>query len=170
MSVIYFNREERSTDLDLGRSGESENESAQDGESADRSPNQSRGDEVTDLDLDRSVEENQGPLDIMVSFDGTWHKRGFTSNYGVGVVIDVMTGLVLDYEVLSKYCQACCMKDVERMTDFEKDQWQREHGCSQNFSGSSKAMEKEAAVRMWSRSIEKHNMRYTRRPMLSDGG
>lgn len=45
--------------------------------------------------------------DICVSFDGTWHKRGHTSHYGVGAVIDVLTGLVVDYEVLSTYCQAC---------------------------------------------------------------
>jgi hypothetical protein len=27
-------------------------------------------------------------FDLSVSFDGTWHKRGFTSHYGIGVVID----------------------------------------------------------------------------------
>ena len=43
-------------------------------------------------------------IDIQVSFDGTWRKRGFSSNYGVGVWIDVLTGLVIDYEVLSLYC------------------------------------------------------------------
>ena len=44
---------------------------------------------------------------ITVSFDGSWHKRGHTSNYGFGAVSDVLTGLVVDYEVLSKYCGAC---------------------------------------------------------------
>lgn len=39
-------------------------------------------------------------VDVTVSFDGTWHKRGFTSNYGVATVIDVVTGLVLDHIVL----------------------------------------------------------------------
>ena len=32
---------------------------------------------------------------IDVTFDGTWHKRGFTSMYGVAVVIDILTGYVL---------------------------------------------------------------------------
>ena len=26
-------------------------------------------------------------IDIHVSFDGTWHKKGFTSSYGIGVCI-----------------------------------------------------------------------------------
>ena len=28
---------------------------------------------------------------ITISFDGSWHKRGHTSNYGFGAVIDVLT-------------------------------------------------------------------------------
>ena len=47
------------------------------------------------------------PLCITVSFDGSWHKRGHTSMYGFASVIDVLTGLVVDYVVLSKYCHAC---------------------------------------------------------------
>ena len=44
---------------------------------------------------------------ICVSYDGTWMKRGFTSQYGVGVAIDILTGLVIDYEVMSLYCHGC---------------------------------------------------------------
>lgn len=44
-------------------------------------------------------------LDIAVSFDGTWHKRGHTSKHGVGIVIDVTTGLAIDFHVASTYCQ-----------------------------------------------------------------
>ena len=46
-------------------------------------------------------------LDVAVSYDGTWHKRGFVSNHGMGVVISMDMGEVLDREVLSKFCQAC---------------------------------------------------------------
>ena len=45
-------------------------------------------------------------LDICVSYDGTWMKR-FTSQYGVGVAIDILTGLVIDYEVLSLLPRMC---------------------------------------------------------------
>ena len=42
---------------------------------------------------------------ITVSFDGTWFTRGFSSLYCAGAVIEWESGLVLDYEVLSLYCQ-----------------------------------------------------------------
>jgi hypothetical protein len=41
-------------------------------------------------------------VDIAVSFDGTWAKRGFTSLIGIVFVIALDTGEVLDYHVLSK--------------------------------------------------------------------
>ena len=41
-------------------------------------------------------------LDISVSFDGTWPKRGFTYLFGGVVAIAVLTGVALDFEVLSK--------------------------------------------------------------------
>ncbi|KAG0419846.1 hypothetical protein HPB47_003840 [Ixodes persulcatus] len=46
-------------------------------------------------------------LDVCVSYDGTWQKRGHTSNFGVGAVIEVNTGLVLDFSVHTKYCHGC---------------------------------------------------------------
>ena len=54
---------------------------------------------------------NGGPqypdINISVSFDITWQKRGFTYLSGLGVCIDVLTGLVINHHVLSKYCHAC---------------------------------------------------------------
>ena len=35
-------------------------------------------------------------LDVAVSYDGTWQKRGHTWNHGIGAVISVETGEVLD--------------------------------------------------------------------------
>ena len=57
------------------------------------------------------MEDKEAVINIQVSFDGTWQKRGFTSNYGIGVCIDILTGLVIDYEVLSLYCHACVLKE-----------------------------------------------------------
>ena len=92
---------------------------------------------------------------IDVSFDGTWHKRGFTSHYGVGVVIDVLTGYVIDFEVMSSYCHVCAVNvtKLDNMTDAARQAWERQHApdCQRNHDGSSKAMEKEAALRLWRR-------------------
>lgn len=98
-----------------------------------------------------------------------WHKRGFTSKYGVGCVIDVITGLVIDFEVLSKYCRVC--ETQKRKTSEESDEfeaWYLTHQplCQANYDGSSSAMETEAAERMWRRS-EDMGFRYT--SIISDG-
>ncbi len=53
-------------------------------------------------------------LDIAVSFDGTWAKRGHTSLFGVVYVISVDTGEVLDYEVLSNFCKTCQYYDSKK--------------------------------------------------------
>ena len=45
--------------------------------------------------------------DVLISCDGTWQKRGFTSLYRVVFVIGYETGKVLDYHVMSKYCPGC---------------------------------------------------------------
>lgn len=67
--------------------------------------------DVADL-LDKNKES---VIDIQVFFDGTWQKRGFTSNYGVGVCIDIITGLVIDY--VSLYCHTCVLKERQRVAN-----------------------------------------------------
>ncbi|GFT80677.1 uncharacterized protein TNCV_2772971 [Trichonephila clavipes] len=109
-------------------------------------------------------------IDITVSYDGTWHKRGHTSLYGIGIVIDIMTSLVVDFEVLSKYCHECSMaaKDMgEASPEFQI--WKSGHSekCQKNFDGSSGSMEMHAAYILWNRSISDCAMRYT--TVLCDG-
>ena len=54
----------------------------------------------------------KGPVPITVSFDGTWQKQDHTSMYGVATVIEVVTGLVVDYALLSTYCHSCNLKQL----------------------------------------------------------
>lgn len=54
-------------------------------------------------ETDSSIDEHT-IIDIGVSYDGSWHKRGHTSNYGIGVFIELQTGLAINYCVLSKFC------------------------------------------------------------------
>ena len=134
---------------------------------------------VADTSLDTATEiirgvygdlmDDTGVIDITVSYDGTWQKRGFTSHHGVGVAIEVQTGLVIDYEVLSNYCHACALAENSLGKGTAALQaWKAAHtACDNNFDGSSKAMEAEAARRMWARSLEKYAFRYT--TILSDG-
>ncbi|GFU72773.1 uncharacterized protein TNCV_3687051 [Trichonephila clavipes] len=42
-----------------------------------------------------------GVIDITVSYDGAWQKQGHLSLHGIGIVIDILTVLSIDYEILS---------------------------------------------------------------------
>ena len=66
------------------------------------------------VDIIRRTYENNGMLpdkdgilDIAVSYDGTWQKRGHSSHNGAAVVIEILTGLPVDYQVLSNFCHQC---------------------------------------------------------------
>ena len=53
--------------------------------------------------LDPSIDES-GVMDLMVSFDGSWMTRGHSSLYGIGCVVEMVTGLVIYFTILSLYC------------------------------------------------------------------
>ena len=114
------------------------------------------------------VEDNI--IDVGVSFDGTWHHKGFKSSHGIGIIISIDTGEILDAEVISKTCEACQRAPYSKGT-LEYKQWlekhTRERKCFKNFDGPSTGMETAAAKAIWSRSEVKHKMRYT--TVLSDG-
>lgn len=106
---------------------------------------------------------------MSVSFDGTWAKRGYTSNVGVGLVISMDTGRVLDSQVMCKHCNEC-----KKWEGVDKDSaryivwWEgHQNNCRLNHEGSSNSMECEAAGILWGRSITKHKLRY--KYMIGDG-
>jgi len=107
-------------------------------------------------------------LDVAVTVDGSWHKRGFSSMYGFVSVISVESGKVLDYIVLSKSCSKCNKWINKQDTDAYKE-WYSSHAkeCEANFKKSSKAMEAEGAQILFARSVQKHNMRYMK--YIGDG-
>lgn len=90
---------------------------------------------------------------VTAIYDGTWHKRGHSSHHGIGVLTDMFTGLVLDYEVLSNYCQGCATGPKPQDPAFNV--WKRHHTsmCQNNYSGSANSMEVEAALRIFPRSV-----------------
>ncbi|GFU86721.1 uncharacterized protein TNCV_4966661 [Trichonephila clavipes] len=122
------------------------------------------------MDTEISISDEGSHADITVSYDGTWQKRGHSSLYGIGIVIDILTGLVIDYEILSKYCPECttAKRDLGE-NSAEYSMWYKSHQeeCSKNYVGSSNAMEVKAAEILWKRSIKNCGMRYV--SILSDG-
>ena len=103
--------------------------------------------------------------DILVSCDGSWQKRGFTSLYGVVFVIAHETGKVVDFHVMSKECQGCRLWEGMEQTP-EYVIWKRNHQCEKNYEGSSGGMEPHGMSILFNRSLpEKIRYKY----LISDG-
>ena len=113
------------------------------------------------------VPDKDDVLDVAVSFDGSWHRRGHSSHNGLGVVIELLTGLPIDFQVLSNFCHQCC-KSPEK-DDPSYAEWISNHAakCSKNYNGSANSMEQHCALLIWQRSVAKYGLRYT--SMLCDG-
>lgn len=107
-----------------------------------------------------------GCLEVAVSYDGTWMTRGHRSHVAAAFVMDVERGYVLDFEVLSNFCQECHKKE-KTLSPADFARWKLGHtGCANNFDGKSGAMEVEGALRLWRRS-EQRGYRYT--TFIGDG-
>ena len=93
------------------------------------------------------IPSDGGILEIAVPFDGAWHRRGHSSHVGLPVVIDVLTKLPIDYEVLCNFFVRC------KNTISEKDEFNMKHtaNCQKNYDGSANSMEVECALRLWRR-------------------
>ncbi|GBN05239.1 hypothetical protein AVEN_135341-1 [Araneus ventricosus] len=68
------------------------------------------------IDCESSL-ENEEVIDVCVSYDGTCQKRGHTSLDAIGIVIDILSGLVIDFEVLIvrivSIVKACLVKILQ---------------------------------------------------------
>lgn len=73
-----------------------------------------------------------------MSFDGTWMTRGHKSHIGIRFIIDINTGTVVDFEVLSNFCYICKME--------ERKGKKKDHSCVKDFDGKSGSMEAEASA------------------------
>lgn len=134
-------------------------------------PATTRAAEKVMMDSARSVRELytelhlDNPGNIAVSFDGSWMTRGHSSHIGVAAVIELFTGLVLDYVVFSNFCAGCKRGPTESDPSYEA--WKSSHRCQKNTEKKSGEMEVQAALVMFQRSLEKHGLRYT--TVLCDG-
>ncbi|GFW50813.1 uncharacterized protein TNCV_3590951 [Trichonephila clavipes] len=101
--------------------------------------------------------------DIDVTCDGTWFTRGHSSQIGVGCVIELLTGFVMSFEIMSKQCIECeYVKSALGENSAEFQVWYEclIYSCAINHIGSSCAMEQEAALKLW-QIYEDNGFRYT---------
>ncbi|CAN8029505.1 unnamed protein product [Ixodes persulcatus] len=105
------------------------------------------------------------PGNIAVSCDWSWMTRGHLSHIGVGTTIELFTGFVLDYVVLSNFCAAC--ERGPKQNDPSYQAWKDGHICQKTTDKKAREMEVEAGLILFQRSWQRHNLRYT--TVLSDG-
>ncbi|KAH7940652.1 hypothetical protein HPB49_002751 [Dermacentor silvarum] len=88
-----------------------------------------------------------------------------TSHIGVGTVIELFSGLMLDFVVLSNFCAGC--ESGPKEGDHSYGAWKDGHKCQKNTNKKAEEREVEAALILFRRSLERHNLRYTM--VLCDG-
>ena len=86
-------------------------------------------------------------INVAVTCDGTWSKRGFTATHGIVTIIAWESGQVLDFEIKSKRCNVCA-RQKEGMDPEAFMEWWEGHQafCGCDHFGSSPAIECEAAT------------------------
>ena len=90
-------------------------------------------------------------------------KRGFVSLNGCVAVLCIDNGKVFNVEPMSRHCQQCQLQSkLDKNSKVYQDFKEKHIGCKASYRGSAPAMEPEGAVRMFSRSIEKHGLYYTK--------
>lgn len=122
-------------------------------------------DRVVDLaakeEKQKNVEVGNPELQLIVSGDGTWAKRGFSSLYGVITLIGKYSNKVLDLIIKSSYCKAC--NDWKNKTNTpEYEIWHNKHEneCTANHEGSAGKMEVDGVINMFQRSEIMHGVKY----------
>lgn len=83
--------------------------------------------DVSDNDDENDNENDEACVDVGVSCDGSWHRRGFSSLVGTTAVISLETGQVLDYEILNKVCYECQHWKKVPDSNAKKAAWAEKH-------------------------------------------
>lgn len=132
---------------------------------------------VYNMSLKRAVEEEKkltleaenSDVNLTVSGDGTWKKRGHTSRFGVTTLAGKYCKKIIDSCVKSTYCQSCQYWEKRKNSDPEKyEEWLSEHDdCEVNHTGSASKMEVDSVKEMFARSIDSYGVKYVR--YIGDG-
>ena len=99
---------------------------------------------------------------LIVSGDGSWRRRGFSSLQGISSVIGLNTGKVIDVSIKSSFCRACSQWEGKEETS-AYEEWFEIHKsvCSCNHEGSTGKMEVDGMIEIFKRSEKKYQVRYT---------
>ena len=120
-------------------------------------------DNYDDTDIENFKKDVGKAVPVGVTVDGTWQKQYvFNSLLDVVFIIFVDTGEVLDCEIKCKHCFEYRSRSKSDKNSEKKQTWYNQHKneCSVNHLKSSESMEKEAAIEMFLRSVDKRGLKY----------
>ncbi|KAM7293982.1 hypothetical protein ISCGN_023533, partial [Ixodes scapularis] len=120
---------------------------------------------VGSLTLSKAADKEYGLAIKLVLVCSTCDLQKKQSCIGVGCVVELYSGLVIDHVVYSNFCLGCAL-GPEPKDDGYSDRYAT-HDCQRNIECNAGRMEVEAALTMFQRSLTKHGLRYT--TVLSDG-
>ena len=70
-------------------------------------------------------------LVIGITADGIWRRRGYSPSYGFVTGMSLITGKVLDVEVMSKECWECITWSSKKGSEESEHWWEgHQHNCS----------------------------------------
>ena len=117
---------------------------------------------TADLRIKKGVTSNTALVDIAVSCDGSWQKRGYSSLNGFVSAISMESGKLVDISPMSRFCKSCSNnKKWKKVDPVKYDILQKNHRCMANYEGSAPAMEVTGVKKMFNRSIQNYATRYT---------
>ncbi|XP_018366586.1 PREDICTED: uncharacterized protein LOC108763445 [Trachymyrmex cornetzi] len=98
---------------------------------------------------------------LVVSGNGSWRKRGFSSLFGLVSLIGWSTGKVIDIITKSSYCKAC-ESWAKRCDTAEYSEWLENYknNCQANHTGSAGKMEVDAVIEMFRCSESLYDVKY----------
>ncbi|GBO40547.1 hypothetical protein AVEN_147217-1 [Araneus ventricosus] len=101
----------------------------------------------------RNADDPVPSVKCSVSVDGTWQRRGYSSLNGVVIAISILSGKVIDMEVMSQFCKKCDAKT-------SSSSFALKHQCA-NHKGSSGNMEVIGAYRIFEHSVNSRGLIYS---------
>jgi len=108
-------------------------------------------------EMKQNEKEERPILNLTVSGDGSWKKRGFSSLFVVTTLIAYYTGKVIDLVVKNSCCQTCIyFKNHQNDENYEI----HKKDCPINHSGFSGKMEVDSMLEMFRRSEELYGVKY----------
>ncbi|KYN13186.1 hypothetical protein ALC57_14630 [Trachymyrmex cornetzi] len=105
--------------------------------------------------VEKEVSARENTSGLVVSGDGSWRKRGFSSLFGLVSLIGWNTEKVIDIIIKSSYCKAC-----EYTAEYSEWLQSHENNCEANHMGSAGKMEVDAVIEMFQRSESLYEIKY----------